>query len=276
MTGEPGPVVVGGVGGSGTRVFAHLIRELGVYTGNALNRETLDNVWFGVLLGERPQWFRARPAEIQPMLSLFAKAMRGNAALDETESIVLREAVRERLERASRRLGRDLTQGEKDVVCAHERAMRKAGKGPEGPLPWGWKTPESHIFLEQLAAAFPTMKYIHVIRNGLDLVDKAQAKRQVRFWGSIFGIDTEDPTELAPQAVLRYSRHVNQRALTLGPELLGERFLPLHYESACSDPKDTVTTVADFLGLHPDPSVLDAFSAFVRVPTKTLEPSISR
>lgn len=269
MTGESGPVVIGGVGGSGTRVVAHLIRELGVHLGDALRREALDNVWFGFLLGERPEWCRARPAQIQPALSLFAKAMRGNGAPDEAESALLHEAVGERCERAASRRGRDLTQSEKDVLLDRERALREACEGPERASPWGWKTPETHVFLEQLATAFPTMKYIHVIRNGRELVDKRQAKGQVRLWGRSFGIDVdEDPDSWPPERVLRYWLRANQRALELGPELLGDRFLTLRYEWVCDDPAGAVTTVAEFLDLRPSPTVAEAFSAFVRVPAE--------
>jgi hypothetical protein len=38
-----GPVANGGVGGSGTRVFAEILREFGLYMGNCLNNAS-DNL----------------------------------------------------------------------------------------------------------------------------------------------------------------------------------------------------------------------------------------
>ena len=50
-----GPVAIGGVGGSGTRLIAQLLREAGFYLGGDLN-PALDNRWF-TLLFKRPDWY---------------------------------------------------------------------------------------------------------------------------------------------------------------------------------------------------------------------------
>ena len=71
-----GPVIIGGVGGSGTRVVAEIINLLGFYIGDDLN-PAKDNLWF-LLLFKRPRWFRrARhdKHEIFTGLSLLSKAM---------------------------------------------------------------------------------------------------------------------------------------------------------------------------------------------------------
>ena len=46
------PVAVGGVGGSGTRLIAQVLLELGYYLGGDLN-ESLDNLWFTLLFKRR-------------------------------------------------------------------------------------------------------------------------------------------------------------------------------------------------------------------------------
>src|SRR5947207_2715003 len=60
MAEQGGPVAVGGVGGSGTRVVAALLREAGVYLGADLN-DSLDNLWFRLLF-RRAQWYRDQVA----------------------------------------------------------------------------------------------------------------------------------------------------------------------------------------------------------------------
>ena len=50
------PVIIGGVGGSGTRVVAEILDNLGFYIGNDLN-PAKDNLWF-LLLFKRPRWYR--------------------------------------------------------------------------------------------------------------------------------------------------------------------------------------------------------------------------
>ena len=53
--GLTGPVVIGGVGGSGTRVLAEILSLFGFYLGNDLNGAK-DNLVY-TLLFKRPNWF---------------------------------------------------------------------------------------------------------------------------------------------------------------------------------------------------------------------------
>ena len=69
-----GPVAIGGVGGSGTRVVAEVLKCLGFYLGSLLN-SSLDNLWF-TLLFKRPDWFQGcingHPDQIKKGLTVFA------------------------------------------------------------------------------------------------------------------------------------------------------------------------------------------------------------
>ncbi len=49
------PVVIGGLGGSGTRVVAEILNEVGYYIGN--KNYANDNLWFAFLV-RRPKWMR--------------------------------------------------------------------------------------------------------------------------------------------------------------------------------------------------------------------------
>jgi RNase adaptor protein for sRNA GlmZ degradation len=57
------PVVVGGVGGSGTRLIADILMELGYYIGSDLNK-SLDNLAV-TLLFKRPRWYKKKIACIE-------------------------------------------------------------------------------------------------------------------------------------------------------------------------------------------------------------------
>lgn len=250
MTGDQEPVVIGGLGGSGTRLAAHLVRELGFHLGDHLNF-AFDNLWFAFLF-RRPNWYRANPEQVPVALRLFEKAMRGNTSFEAEEEAVLQEAVRQ--------------QGSRAVELA--RSMRGGSGIPADAAGWGWKNPSTHVFIDRLAASFPGMRYIHLIRNGLELVGKAKLARQVSLWGPQLGIDPPPDTAApAPPAALRYWVRANRRALTLGPRLFGDRFLLLRYESLCEKPEDAVSTVAGFLGVHAIPAAVDRFSAFIDVPS---------
>ena len=49
---SPFPVIVGGIGGSGTRLVAGLLQIFGYYIGDDLN-DSLDNHWFTLLFKRR-------------------------------------------------------------------------------------------------------------------------------------------------------------------------------------------------------------------------------
>jgi len=52
---------------------------------------------------------------------------------------------------------------------------------------WGWKEPNTHIYLEFLSKYFSDLKYIFVIRHGLDMAfSKNQA--QLYNWGNLLGV----------------------------------------------------------------------------------------
>ena len=66
---------IGGLGGSGTRVFAAMLRHAGVYIGDDLNGP-LDNLWFTVLF-KRRDWTRKtpQPEQVVAAIRLFRQAM---------------------------------------------------------------------------------------------------------------------------------------------------------------------------------------------------------
>ena len=54
-------LAVGGVGGSGTRVVAEILKECGYFIGGSLNPAS-DNLWFSYLL-RRPDWSEQFPPD---------------------------------------------------------------------------------------------------------------------------------------------------------------------------------------------------------------------
>lgn len=52
---KQGPIVIGGVGGSGTRLIAEIVMDMGFYLGDMLN-QSKDLLYFSLLF-KRPIWF---------------------------------------------------------------------------------------------------------------------------------------------------------------------------------------------------------------------------
>lgn len=251
-------MVIGGVGGSGTRLPALLLCELGFHLGGLLNAE-LDNLWFALLF-RRPSWYREKPAQVPIALRLFTKAMEGEPSLDHAEKALLRAAVRERDVRIFRGPA-------SAMACA--RSLRASQGPPTDALGWGWKNPSNHVYLEDLARAYPRLRYIHIIRNGLDLVANPKLFAQLDSWGPLLGVDPPADRGLdSSRQALRYWIAANRRALALARRLLGDRHLVLRYESICRQPRQAVAEVASFLDISPTPDLEARFASLVERPAE--------
>lgn len=254
------PVVIGGLRGSGTRVAAHLVRGLGFYFGGNLN-DALDDQPFGFLLGGRPDWYRKRPDQVTAALRLVAKLVQGDSAPTPAEDALVDEAAREWA--AQLTVPKSMAVAERaDWLGARFRSARDASKMPADAAGWGWKSPSSHVYIEELAKAFPRMRYIHVVRDGSDLVDKAKTQKEVELWGQTLGLPA-DSRRSRRDALLEYWGMANRRVQALAPRLFGDRFMTFHYGLACSRPHDTVARVGGFLEVTPRERLAEGFADYV-------------
>ena len=241
-----GPVAVGGLGGSGTRVVARILQELGFYIGADLNK-ALDNLWFTVLF-KRPEFVQRCLTEksdqpIRQLLQLFLKGMRGELELERDQLQLLTEAATDICVNGVNPWGgnRGAWAFERVATFLHSQAHRV----PSETL-WGWKEPNTHIFLPQLVDV-QDLRYIHVIRHGLDMAF-SRNQTQLRMWGSLYGVATPSDTEVTPRTSLRYWIAANQHAVDLGTRALGERFHTLYYDRLSDDPEPELRKLLDFLG----------------------------
>ncbi|WP_380702145.1 sulfotransferase [Salinithrix halophila] len=216
--GLPGPVVIGGVGGSGTRVVAELLKQLGFYMGvddgNKPNQlKSNDNQW---LNGKR--FIRTPLTRQQALLREFKRKMLHSHAVDYTRYIG-----------------------------------------------WGFKNPFTHLYLKTLNRHFDSLKYILVIRNGLDMAF-SENKRQLRLWGKRFNIEMPKDKKYLPIAQLNYWIKSNRRSIRLGNKLLGNRFFVLNYDQLCLNPKMEIQKLIRFLGLDVNEMDIHPLSRIVRKP----------
>lgn len=217
---QAGPVAIGGLGGSGTRVFAALLRAAGFRIGPELN-DALDNLWFSALF-KRRDFVRAAPpeAELDRAVRLFRDAMTvGLAGRLSPGDAALLDAIAAALPPA----GRWAVGAEGPAV-----ASLRASRGGTGP--WGWKEPNAHHFLPALDARLPGLRYVHVVRDARDMA-LSRSTWQLGHWGP-------RPPEDAPLPVrqLRWWTRANARALDHGAGM-GARFLVIEYEDFCARPR---------------------------------------
>ena len=257
-----GPVIIGGVGGSGTRVVAEIINLLGFYIGDDLN-PAKDNLWF-LLLFKRPRWFgRARydKNKIFTGLRLFSKAMLRQTGPRWPEVKFLIRAVLE-----ISIFGHNHN-GDGRGLWPFVRAWNMVAGQPKMNLNqnrWGWKEPNSHIYLEYLAEFFSNMKYIHTIRHGLDMAF-SDNQQQLYNWGPAFDLELPQSTSAEPAAALKFWIKSNQRAIESGQKLGDQNFLVVNFDRLCLTPESEIQKIVSFLNIEPDPEKLEALN---RIPQK--------
>lgn len=235
----PHIVAVGGLGGSGTRVVARMLQMLDIYIGDSLNSK-LDNLWF-TLLFKRPAWFRAMPEpdELLFTLNFFRRAMEEGLAdnLPTGEEAWLHAIMRE-VEQSSVFLG--VTPAVLEEIVRSRRYDRQRFRG------WGWKEPNTHVFLPQVVAAIPNLKYVHVIRSGLDMAFSKNQQQRTN-WGAVLGYADVQGVPLTPGVALDFWIAANRRAVDIGRVIGPNRFYLLNYDRLCASPAEEIRRLLDFL-----------------------------
>lgn len=118
---------------------------------------------------------------------------------------------------------------------------------------WGWKEPNTHIFLQFLSASVVGLKYVHVLRNGLDMAF-SKNQQQATNWGNFILEDTYDGV-VTPERSLDYWVAANQRVIEIG-QSMGDRFLLIKYEQLCTNPVREIERLLTFVGRTGNPNGL--------------------
>ena len=236
------PFVIGGVGGSGTRVIAEILRAQGIYLGDDLNAAS-DNLWF-TLLFKRAELFPDdnNLDEMNQGCDLFLKVMTWAQGVDavltpQDHQLLNQLAAEDRLQHPKEWL--------KQRVDSIQLKFSGQQSDSAGDDLWGWKEPNSHFFVPHLKARIPELKYIHVVRHGLDMAF-SKNQNQLAFWGErLLGrpVDVNDPSDS-----LSYWCRVHQRVGRYADDLQG-RFLSIDFDSFCVEPEKQMPELLDFVGV---------------------------
>ena len=260
-----GPIVIGALGGSGTRAIAEVLRRLGVYLGSALN-ESHDNLWF-TLLCKRPRWLPdqlcgPRPSpSIMDALEVLATMMQGRS-LQHSQLVFLAQAAADMAadghdhhSHLSGELGFELAA---DYLAGRSRPL--AAKA----VPWGWKEPNSHLVLPELIECFPGLRYVHLVRHPLDMAFSSNTS-QLQTWGHHLGLAIPENATDIPNAQLRWWIETTKMAIESG-RALGERFRLLLFDEVCSSPRSSVKSLAAWCEIEVDPATIDHAASAIQTP----------
>jgi Sulfotransferase family len=187
------PLVIGGLGGSGTRPVARIIARTGRFMGANLNppHDAMDMAEF--------DW---------------------RHGLD-----YLRTGDTE-----------ELRQDFETALAAHLDPMS------EGATCWGWKHPHSYLLIGFLAKRFDRLRFVHVVRDGVDMAF-SKNQNQLHHYGELaLGPgDNDDPVRR-----IRFWAWANCLAADEGESLLGDRYHLLRFEDLCRDSAATVDRLLRF------------------------------
>jgi len=235
------PVAIGGLGGSGTRVFAELLQHAGL-TFSRLSNAALDDLWFTVLF-KRADWAGQHPPQAERLQAAKLYLRARTEGLKDTHSA--EDAV------LLDRLANDLPPAGTWRNGASKRmATALARTGRPRPRPWGWKEPNTHVFLPDLDAVIPDLRYIHIARDGLDMAFSKNTT-QMELWSSFLGVPAA-PEDSIPQRQLRFWIAANKRALAYGRQQMKDRFMLIRYDAFCADPHAHWPNILQFIGAAPD------------------------
>lgn len=219
------PLVIGGVGGSGTRLY----RTLAVTAG------------YEMLVAPLPQrlLWRAERHDNDTMARFFYDAW-----IDPylTGRIGPREL--ERMKRRCRWL------------------LWLCGPFAYGRGRWGWKNPRAMFLLPFFKAVYPTMRYIHVVRDGRNHAFHPKFPYRAH-QTAVLETGALDQADHVRKAL--FWQRSNQIALTAMHDHLPDTSIVSRFEDLCHDPEREVRRVMQFLG-RDDPEIVDRARSLVRVP----------
>lgn len=242
------PVVIGGVGGSGTRLIAECVKQLGFFIGNDLNKAN-DNLWF-TLLFKRTSILTTTESTFKSLVALLTEGMLGTKRFTTEQIQCLRQIAS--IERFS--MSTDWLNQRANSLILENRIEKLDTR-------WGWKEPNSHIVVDRLNQHIKGLKYIHVMRNGLDMA-YSHNQNQAHLWGRYFVSESSDIT---PQYSLKYWCAIHRRIFKIG-ELMGDRFLCINYDRFCMEPESEIKKLCNFLEVDVDSILCTDFLEMIRVP----------
>lgn len=245
------PIAVGGVGGSGTRVIANILQYCGIFIGSDLLPSN-DTIWYAALFGRR-NVLLDDDEELRALGELFFRQMADPTPLSPAELTRLRS-----LEEMPRHLhGPKIIHEWLEGFIAHCATAAPVER-------WGWKVPYTHVLIDRWLAWHPTLKYVHVTRNGLDMA-YSQNQNQLGKWGPIF-LNRE--VEIGPRDSLKFWCAVQRRVARIGARY-PDRVLQISFDRLIRDPVPEIDVLLRFIGADLTAAQKDELASSI-VPPETV------
>lgn len=219
-----GPIFIGGIGGSGTRAVADILKSIGLPIGSGLNVE-LDAMAF------------------EGVCERFTTAILEQTGSTNYALEAIDPALRLR------------------VLQALELAAAVHVDGLTTTNIWIAKSPRLLHFLPFLAVAFPGMRFAHVVRDGRDMALSANQNQPRKHFRAMFRRSLSGEPSLDS---IRFWSHANVHAATFGQLTMGRDYQVLRYEDLCAKPEQSIQGLLTGLGLAVNETTLSRLARGIR------------
>jgi hypothetical protein len=188
------PIVVGGSGGSGTRAVARFLAAIGVQMGEYLN-SSADALAF-----------------VETFDALINPILKNTRSLDYDPSALPVDLAGRAVE---------MIDAATDLHCAPEL---RGGR-------WGFKNPRHMFLLPILNRVFPEFVFVHVLRDGRDMLFSENRNQLRMYYRDLFGRQDE----VSLEASAAFWSTVNLQAAAYGARVLKSRYMLLRLEDFCGE-----------------------------------------
>lgn len=209
------PVVIGATGGTGTRALQAILAEAGVAMGQRLN-----------YAGDAEDFIAVYDRWINPILGQVGLPDYRLADLDAATIVGVLDDLRH-------------------AIAAHTAPLDTTKR-------WGWKNPRSMYLLPVIAALYPDLHFIHVLRDGRDMALSENQNQRDKHYAAAFR--TANPGTAAASA--RLWAEANIAVADWGERCLGPRYIRLRIEDLCTAPRPECARLLTALDLD-RPGLLD-------------------
>lgn len=244
-------VAVGALGGSGTRAIAKVLIDAGIYLGDNQNQQH-DNLIFTRLF-KHPAFYRNATIEtINQRLDVFREYM-------EQDHLSLSHAIK--LITASLQ-NPNIDENRRFFL----NVARKMRTTPISRDIWGWKEPNTQIYIEEILNHFENLKYIHIVRHGLDMAYSSN-KQQLINWGYKYNlhIDENETAEEMNFKQMQYWCESTKESIRKG-SAYKDRFLLVNHSQFCQQPQQEIEKIVEFVGLELTNNKINELCAIPKTP----------
>lgn len=250
------PTIVLGMHSSGTTLLSRTLSKLGVLMGEDRLASTEESRFFldlneKLLLKTEATWYQP-----DSFLRQIDQLEQSNLAVES-----LRAACLSR--RSKQFLG--------------HRRWRKYGSIFDQPCHWGWKEPRNCLTLPLWLKVFPEARIIFIVRNGVDVSEslvgrERRIRNRSRFGRARYYLRSMMTRHPSTNSLSGFShpegfglwKQYCEAALGAIGKLDCHQLLTLRFEDLVRSPESHLRTLAEFVGLDPDPTSITSAASRIK------------